>query len=34
MREVNAKAWLNDVPLGSMMYNMVPTGVSIKGRTY
>lgn len=34
MKEVNVNVVLNDVPMGSMNDNMVPTGVTINGRVY
>ena len=34
MKEVNVNVVLNDVPMGSMNDNMVPTGLTINGRTY
>jgi hypothetical protein len=34
MKEVNVNMVLNDVPMGSMNDNMVPTGVTINGRVY
>jgi hypothetical protein len=34
MKEVNVNVVLNDVPMGSMNDNIVPTGVTINGRVY
>ena len=34
MKEVNVNMVLNDVPTVRMNYNMLPTGVTINGRTY
>jgi hypothetical protein len=34
MKEVNVNVVLNDVPMGSMSDNMVPTGLTINGRVY
>jgi hypothetical protein len=34
MKEVNLNVVLNDVPMGSMNDNMVPTAVTVNGKVY